>query len=162
MLSNYLNDPENSFDISAISHGHCSNTKHKQTQHYYLAISNQRWLREPRPGPGSAMLVVWQVSRWPEWVVRDDISNVRCRAAGAGAGGSFGNILRKCCQTWSSTLHCSVLLPGQRGGGYLKVTTCKWKQYPQMLSAKCKQKWGLKVWCVLCGIWLIIYFLFIL
>ena len=66
MLSNYLNDPENSFDISAISHGLCLNTKHKQTQDYYLAISNQRWLWEPRPGPGSAMLVVWQVSRWPE------------------------------------------------------------------------------------------------
>ena len=50
MLSNYLNDPENSFDISAVSHGLCLNTKHKQTQAYYLAISNQRWLWEPRPG----------------------------------------------------------------------------------------------------------------
>ena len=89
MLSNYLNDPENSFDISAISHGLCLNTKHKQTQDYYLAISNQRWLWEPRPGPGSAMLVVWQVSRWPDlselWEMTFLMSGVGQLGLGLGA-----------------------------------------------------------------------------
>ena len=144
--------------------------EHKtQTQHYYKAISNQRWSVGAQAGSAGAMLVVWQVSRWPDlselWEMTFLMSGVGQLGLGLGAAleTSWENVVKH--DPPPST--APVTRSARRGlpQGHNRLLCASGSNMLRCLvqsKCKCKEKWALKLWCVLCGISLIIYFLSIL